>query len=141
MDIRANTNLIADIGRQDDMNRILNIKEKTDHPPAYRQYKKTNAPNHRASQASRTTDGKPICNKCKKAGHFARFCPQQKNNTDAVPVQALHASDSPKRRIDIIINKKPAQGLIDTGADISVVSEKFAKKFPEDMDAHGTGLA
>ena len=55
-----------------------------------------------------------------------------KNYTDAVHVQALHVADSPKRRIDIIINKKPAQGLIDTGADISVVSEKFAKNFPED---------
>ena len=100
-------------------------------PPAI-QYEKTNTPNHRASQASRTTDGKPICNKCKKTGHIARFCPQQKNYTDAVHVQALHVADSTKRRIDIIINKKPAQGLIDTGADISVVSEKFAKNFPED---------
>ena len=114
------------------MNRILNINIKTDRPPAHRQ-SNTEKPIHQTTGQARRVEPQMLNPSAINAKNraYCKILPTTKKNTDAVHVQALHAADSPKRRIDIIINKKPAQGLIHTGAYISVVSEKFAKNFPE----------
>ena len=81
-------------------------------------------------QLNRTSDGKPICNNCKKPSHLARHCPKLQWNEIAKPINKLRAK--PLVTETFLINGKSAVALIDTGAAISAVSEAFALQFPNE---------
>ena len=86
----------------------------------------------RKFQLNRTSDGKSICNNCKKPSHLARHCPKLQWNEIAKPINKLSAKGQPLVTETFLINGKSAVALIDTGAAISAVSEAFAQQFPNE---------
>ena len=76
-------------------------------------------------QSNRTTDGRPICNICRKPGHIARFC-KSRNEEYPRAVNALHAIGKSLVKKEVLCNGIKAEALIDTGAALTAVSEQFA---------------
>ena len=71
-------------------------------------------------QSNRTTDGRPICNICRKPGHIARFC-KSRNEEYPRAVNALHAIGKSLVKKEVLCNGIKAEALIDTGAALTAV--------------------
>ncbi|UYV83328.1 hypothetical protein LAZ67_23000576, partial [Cordylochernes scorpioides] len=82
------------------------------------------------SNRNRTEDGRPICFKCNKPGHVARYCRVRRFKLNIAP-ESVNQSKStingirkldPKYKININVDRIGiCEALIDTGADLSVV--------------------
>ena len=81
------------------------------------------------------------CSKCKKKGHFAVVCCTVVGEVTPAPEQtsqhfflgAIQSGDNAEEPWSVMlhINKKPVQFKIDTGADISVMSESTYQALPQ----------
>ena len=94
---------------------------------------------HRPEETCPATGAK--CSKCKKKGHFAVVCRTVVGEVTRAPEQtsqhfflgAIQSGDNAEEPWSVMlhINKKPVQFKIDTGADISVMSESTYQALPQ----------
>ena len=92
----------------------------------------------RTYQVNRTSDGRPICHNCRKPGHIARFC----NSNRPAQLNSLHTTGDRLVTEDVLCNGIEAKALIDTGAAITAVSDKFAQSLKDNFrDWNGPSIS
>ena len=113
-------------------------------PPRGQSYGNTQKPRF---ESKRTTDGRPICNRCNKPGHIARFCGQgNPNGSNYTSNPRFNQNSYVNRQLNyltisgdqlvtenVTCNGVKAKALIDTGAAVTAVSDKFARYLPESI--------
>eukprot|EP00795_Rhopilema_esculentum_P003980 gene3980-18300_t len=81
----------------------------------------------------RAMDGQPICNKCPRVGHVACYCPESNQSFNKSQNQSFRNGQQhlngigPFRNVLIwgIVEKQNFKLLVDTGAAVTVISDKF----------------
>ncbi|GBN95677.1 hypothetical protein AVEN_186112-1 [Araneus ventricosus] len=74
-----------------------------------------------------------ICNACKKKGHYSRVCRShikvnaltEEENTSSYLGNLKNFSSEDKWRVNVMVDNKLLHFKIDTGADLSVISQKI----------------
>jgi hypothetical protein len=85
---------------------------------------------------SRTIDGQNFWYSCREPGYYSRNCPNQRGNNSQNNASFLSAHaispevDSYNNRlmfVNVKINEQPIKALVDTGSEITMISDKLAK--------------
>ena len=89
---------------------------------------------------TRTTDGKPICQICRKSGHSATICwfrfnntPKKSNEKTNTIETTYRIKDSSKRKFQVLktidkVDSIQVQPVIDTGSTITIISDQLKNK-------------